>query len=108
MIYAISKRVLDMQCDRCKNNIATVHIVKLLMEASRSLIYARYCAKDSKEIDLSDSLNFHTPFSFQNTLSGLMDYFDQSQRRSTVKGRLGPTCGTTYVEFKKTGILWMQ
>ncbi|NLP27233.1 MAG: excinuclease [Clostridia bacterium] len=94
-----------MQCDRCKNNIATVHIVKLVNGSKQEFNLCQDCAKESKEIDLSDSLNFHNSFSFQNILSGLMDYFDQSQRRSTVKEDLCPTCGTTYAEFKKTGIL---
>ncbi|NLZ48125.1 MAG: excinuclease [Clostridiales bacterium] len=94
-----------MYCDKCKTNIATVHIVKVINGVKQEFNLCQDCAKESKEIDLGESLSFHNSFSFQNILSGLMDYFDQSHRTSTAREAMCPTCGTTYGEFKKTGVL---
>lgn len=94
-----------MLCDKCKRNNASVHIVKIINGAKQEVNFCEDCARESNEIDISDTLKFDNTFSFQNILSGLVDYFNQSQSETKPVQVACPACGTTYGDFKKRGFL---
>jgi protein arginine kinase activator len=94
-----------MLCELCKQNEATVYITKIINGNKQEMRICEKCAKENEGINITGDVNFITPFSFQNILSGLMDYISQAQ--STETKTLEPNCkkcGTTYNEFKKTGV----
>jgi len=94
-----------MLCELCKQNEATVYITKIINGNKQEMRICEKCAKENEGINITGDMNFITPFSFQNILSGLMDYINQSQPSETKP--IEPNCkkcGTTYSEFKKTGV----
>lgn len=94
-----------MQCDNCKKNNASVHIVKIINGDRQEVNLCEECARDAKEIGIGETLKFDNTFSFQNILSGLVDYFNQSQKETRGVEVACPSCGTTYGDFKKKGFL---
>lgn len=94
-----------MLCDMCRKNDASVHIVKIINGKKQELNLCEACARKSNEIGISDTMNFGSPFSFQNILSGLVDYLNQSPQGTRLAEAACPKCGTTYTEFKQSGFL---
>lgn len=94
-----------MLCDKCKKNNASVHIVKIINGDKQELNLCEDCARQNNEIDITDTFKFDNTFSFQNILSGLVDYFNQGQNGNKPTQASCPICGTTYSDFKKRGLL---
>jgi protein arginine kinase activator len=94
-----------MLCDKCKKNNVSVHIVKIINGEKQELNLCEDCARENNEIDISDTFKFDNTFSFQNILSGLVDYFNQGQKENKPVEAACLTCGTTYGDFKKRGFL---
>lgn len=96
-----------MLCEICKQNEATVFITKIINESKQELRICEKCAKESEGLNISGDMTFSTPFSFQNILSGLMDYISQSQptQEHKIADPVCSNCGTTYSDFKKSGLL---
>ncbi|MDP4088518.1 MAG: UvrB/UvrC motif-containing protein [Bacillota bacterium] len=94
-----------MLCDRCRKNEASVHIVKIINGARQESNLCEACARQSNEIEISDTMKFGSPFTFQNILSGLVDYLNVSPQGTKPVEAACPKCGTTYGEFKQTGFL---
>ncbi len=94
-----------MLCDRCRKNDASVHIVKIINGEKQELNLCETCAHQANEIGISDTIKFGNPFSFQNILSGLVDYLNISPQGMRTLETACPKCGTTYAEFKQTGYL---
>lgn len=88
-----------MLCEMCKKNEATVHITKILNGEKQEISICDECAK-SKE-----GLNVSTPFSIQNVLNGIMDYISQSTGKENNVEPVCKNCGTTFSDFKRTGLL---
>lgn len=92
-----------MQCETCKKNQATVHIIKFVNGAKREIYICESCAKETKGLGVSGEME--SPLTFQNILSGLVDYINQSSQNNRNPNDICPVCGTTYDEFKQRGLM---
>lgn len=92
-----------MFCDICKKNEATVHLTKIINGVKQELNICEKCAKEAEGID--GQISFGTPFSFQNLLSGIMDYMSYPTGVTKATEVICKNCGTSYSDFKKTGLL---
>ncbi len=91
-----------MLCDKCQKNPATVHIVKMINGDKKEINLCQSCAQANTEMVLTGG--FLSPFSFQNILSGFVDYIGKnSQDNST--GIKCPSCGMSAEELKHTGLV---
>lgn len=94
-----------MLCDICKKNEATVHITKIVNGIKQDLNLCEKCAVENGELSFVPKINFVAPFSFQNILSGIMDYMNNSNEDTEDFDIICKNCGTSYREFKKTGFV---
>ena len=97
-----------MICERCKKNEATVHITKIMNGIKHETKLCEKCAKETENLNLNFGGDLKLPdaaFSFQNILSGLMDYINQAPQSTTRSELTCKSCGTTYSEFRNNGIL---
>lgn len=86
-----------MMCESCGKNEAHVHLTKIINGAKQELNICENCAK---ELDA-----FQSPFSFQNILSGIMEYMSPTTQIAKSYEIVCENCGTTYNDFKKYGLL---
>lgn len=94
-----------MLCEICKKNEANIHITKVINGVKHDLNICEKCAKEKGEFNFSSPIDFSSPFTFQNILSGIMDYVgssDEAQKNSDI---ICNNCGTTFSEFRKKGFL---
>lgn len=96
-----------MLCDACKKNEASVHITKVVNGVKQEYNLCDQCAKEVKGINFVDmgNMDFNSPFTFQNILSGIIDYINQSAQPSVNYVPTCKNCGMTYTEFKKHGLM---
>ncbi|ADL53432.1 UvrB/UvrC motif-containing protein [Clostridium cellulovorans] len=95
-----------MICEKCKENEATIHIEKYINGEKEEMNLCEKCAKETGAFGMMGSSIFGD-FTFQNILSGFMDYVnigkssnDIPKTEVTCSG-----CGTTLSEFSKKGIV---
>lgn len=86
-----------MICESCGKNEAHVHLTKIINGKKQELNICESCAKELED--------FQSPFSFQNILSGIMDYMSPSTQTTQSYEPTCKSCGATYSQFKKTGLL---
>lgn len=94
-----------MLCEKCKVNDATVHIVKMTNGNKQEMRLCEKCANDITDIPFGENFEAIDGFTFQNLLSGLVDYMNNNAKDKEVKENSCDNCGMTYSEFKKTGLL---
>lgn len=94
-----------MICEICKKNKATVHVTKIVNNNKQEFNICEECAREMDGLNFNDSLNFGTPFSFQNILSGIMDYVSQPAQSIKSSDLVCENCKTSYREFKEQGLL---
>ena len=94
-----------MLCERCKKNMANVHITKILKGVKQELNLCEKCAKETDEFNLGVNMSLPNGFTFQNVLSGIMDYINQPVESGIRDENACLSCGTTYSDFKKSGLL---
>lgn len=94
-----------MLCDICKKNNATVHLTTILNGVKHEMSICEKCAREKENIKFSGIMDMSSPFTFQNILSGLMDYMKQTGSTQSEVEHACPNCGTTYTDFKKDGVL---
>lgn len=94
-----------MFCENCKKNEAAVHITKIINGKKQEMNICENCAKELEAFDIGGSMGFGSPFSFQNVLSGIMDYMSSSQQVNKTVDLVCKNCGATYNDFKKYGLL---
>lgn len=94
-----------MLCDMCKANPATVHIVKVVNGAKQELNICESCAKSSQGFGIPGDLKMQSPFTFQNVLSGLVDYINQSSNSQRNMEVVCSKCGMSYSDFKKLSLM---
>ncbi|WP_406541909.1 UvrB/UvrC motif-containing protein [Clostridium ljungdahlii] len=95
-----------MICDICKKNEATVHITKIINGSKQDINLCEKCAMEKGELNFVPQIDFVSPFGFQNILSGIMDYMTSGNNEEHKTFDIScKTCGTSYSEFKKTGLL---
>ncbi|MBP2033153.1 protein arginine kinase activator [Clostridium algifaecis] len=94
-----------MLCDICKKNEATVHITKIVNGAKQDINLCEKCAMEHGELSFVPQIDFVSPFSFQNILSGIMNYMNNTSTTQDDFDITCKNCGTSYREFKKTGLV---
>lgn len=94
-----------MQCENCKKNEANVYLTQIINGKKQELRLCEQCAKELNGFHNEASNSFGSAFTFQNILSGLMDYMSPSQHITKTSDLTCKNCGTTYSEFKKNGLL---
>lgn len=94
-----------MLCEVCHKNEANVHIKKIINGEKKELHVCEKCAKEVEGLDINADMDFISPFSFQNILSGIMDYIGTTYPDMRSSELTCKNCGTTYSEFKETGLL---
>lgn len=94
-----------MLCEVCKKNEANFHIAKIINGVKEEKHVCEHCAKNLEGINILSDMNFSSDFSFQNLLSGFLDYMNTTTKTSLPSEIACSTCGTTYREFKNSGFL---
>jgi len=96
-----------MLCDNCKKNEATIHIKKLMNGDKQEYSLCEACANELNEMNFVDisSIGLNNTFTVQDLLGGIIDYVNQSSQSSAVNIPTCKTCGMSYTEFKKTGLM---
>ncbi|WP_123054757.1 UvrB/UvrC motif-containing protein [Clostridium sp. JN-1] len=96
-----------MLCESCKKNEATVHITKIINGVKKELNLCEKCANENGEFNFVPQIDFFSaPFTFQNVLSGMMDYIGNSN--NTAQYNFNVTCSNcnlNFEEFKRTGLV---
>lgn len=93
-----------MICEVCHNNEANVHITQIINGSKKELNVCESCAKNIQGVNISSDMDFISPFSFQNILSGIMDYIGDASHSNECEELVCKNCGTTYSEFKDKGL----
>ncbi|MBE6065119.1 UvrB/UvrC motif-containing protein [Clostridium cochlearium] len=94
-----------MLCERCKKNNANVHITKVINGEKQELNVCNKCASEMGDIYSSiGESEFVSPYTFQNLLSGLMDYMNGISEKTSVNTETCKKCGNSYLEFKEKGL----
>lgn len=94
-----------MLCEMCKQNNATMHIVKIVNGIKQELNICDKCAKKTEGVGFVGDMKMETPFGFQNILGGLVDYINQSSHSGNNVETACPNCGMTYAEFRHNGLM---
>ena len=94
-----------MLCEKCKKNEATYHITKIIDNNKQEINLCEKCAKDSGEFNIMSKFDMYSPFTFENLLSGIMEYISLPVEAGKTYELKCSNCGTTYSEFKKKGYL---
>lgn len=94
-----------MLCELCEKNQANVHITKIVNGVREEKNLCDQCAKKVEGFNLGGEIEITSPVSFQNILSGIMDYMSQTTPSKTAADLICENCGTSYREFKETGLL---
>lgn len=95
----------NMLCDMCKKNEANVHITKIVNGIKQDVNLCEKCAMENGELSFVPQIDFVSPFSFQNILSGIMNYMNNTSSTQDNFDVTCKNCGTSYREFKKTGLV---
>ncbi|WP_027626557.1 UvrB/UvrC motif-containing protein [Clostridium lundense] len=94
-----------MLCERCKKNEANVHIAKIINGVKQELNLCEKCAKEMGNFNVHADMNLVSPFTFQNILSGIMDYISQPSEKGNNYTPVCKNCGTSYKEFREKGLV---
>lgn len=92
-----------MLCERCQKRPATVHFTQVINGYKTEMNLCEECARETGQLNFEPfTFPFGSLFSFDNLLSGLMDYTPGTYVEQNIKCTV---CGNTYEDFKKTGRL---
>jgi protein arginine kinase activator len=94
-----------MNCEICGKNQANVHIVKIANGIKQHMNICDKCAVESDELNLSATMVMPGDISFQNVLSGIMNYISQPIQSTLKEEYVCADCGTKYENFKENGLL---
>jgi protein arginine kinase activator len=94
-----------MLCEMCKQNNASVHIVRIINGAKQELNICERCAKESQGFGFDEDIKMDAPFTFQNVISGWMDYMNQSPHNVRHTEAACQHCGMTFAEFRQKGLM---
>ncbi|MFV9511695.1 UvrB/UvrC motif-containing protein [Tepidibacillus sp. LV47] len=95
-----------MLCENCHQRPATLHYTKIINGKKTEYHLCEQCAKEKGEIFPYD-FPYDTPeFSFNNLLSGLLNFdpiINGHHHPTSLEQLRCQTCGLTFSQFKKTG-----
>ena len=86
-----------MICENCGKNEANVHLTQIINGEKQELNICENCAREIQ--------GFQSPFSFQNILSGIMEYMSPTVQTVKSYEVICKNCGASYNDFKRTGLL---
>ena len=84
-----------MQCERCKKNVATVHLTEIVKSQKTEKHLCEQCAKD-------EGYTIKTHVSLQDLLTAFISAHGEAE---DMAGTTCPDCGMTYVDFRSEGRL---
>ena len=84
------------KCERCKKNLATVHLTEIRNGKREEIHLCEQCARDLK-------VPHKTPLSVNDLLGILIEKEEQSGAARPGEDVKCPNCGITFSEFKKKG-----
>lgn len=88
-----------------QKNDANVHITKIANGSKYEYNVCENCAKERGDLGFSGQVDFSSPSTFQNILSGIMDYIGTANQTQKASDISCSKCGTTYTEFKQKGLV---
>src|SRR5690554_6585666 len=91
-----------MLCQECKQNIATVHMAKIINNQKTELHLCEDCARQRE-----DFMNI-TPFSVNDLIAGFMDMGKAKPTYSKPAPSRCAVCGMDYNQFRKIGRVGCQ
>lgn len=94
-----------MICEICNKNDATIHVTKIINGSKQELNICTGCADKMGGFNIVPDMDIISPFSFQNIVSGLMDYVNINTSKNKGLDLVCKNCGLTYREFKEKGLL---
>lgn len=94
-----------MLCNRCNKKEATFHISRVINGVKHEEHLCDDCAREDDALNLIQDMKLPSGFSFQNILSGFMDYMNSTTETNLPSEVICNKCGKTYTEFKNTGLL---
>lgn len=94
-----------MLCENCHKNEANVHFTQIINGVKQEYNLCEICAKEVQGFSMGSDFGFGPSFSFQNILSGLMDYMSPPVQVNKAQELACKNCGTTFKDFKKNGLL---
>lgn len=94
-----------MLCDICNKNEASIHVTKIINGNKQELNICTGCADKMGEFNIVPDMDIVSPFSFQNIVSGLMDYVNINTSKNKGLDLTCKNCGLTYRQFKEKGLL---
>lgn len=94
-----------MLCEMCKKNDAVFYVTKVVNGNKEEIRLCEHCAKKFDGFNMVNEMGILSPFSFQNVLSGLMDYIEESQSDKLDTEVSCKNCGMTLSEFKDKGLM---
>ncbi|MEG1003810.1 excinuclease [Clostridium sp.] len=89
-----------MLCERCNNNKASIHLIKVIKGEKTGMWLCEDCAKEFGESQLTELLG-KEKFSLSEMLNNIFDM----TTNELMKDNICKACGTTYTEFKEKGLL---
>lgn len=84
---------------------ATVHVTKIINGVKQESNLCEDCAKEVEGLNKSSDGNFVSPFTFQDILSGIMNYMYQPSQNEKTTDIACKNCGMKYREFKASGVM---
>jgi len=87
-----------MTCDVCGKNAATVHLTEIIDEQMNELHLCEECAR-------TKSAAMEQQFGLSDLLAGMVDFQKPANKEEELINVKCPSCGLTYVDFKKIGRL---
>lgn len=94
-----------MLCEICNKKDATIHVTKIINGNKQELNICTGCADKMGELNIVPDMDIISPFSFQNIVSGLMDYVNINTSKNKGLDLVCKNCGLAYREFKEKGLL---
>ncbi len=96
-----------MWCERCKKRQATVHVTKIVNNHKTESHLCEICAGETGQ---ELGFLFEPNFSFQHLLAGLLENefgvkSEAFTERSAQELEKCPTCGLTFTDFRKIGLM---
>ncbi len=94
-----------MLCQVCGEKEANFHMTKIINGEKEEKHICDECAKTVEGGILLSDIKLNNKFSFQDMLSGLIDYMNPSTKTALPSEVSCDVCGTTYRDFREKGLL---
>ena len=95
-----------MLCDKCNINEASIHISKIINGKKMEMNLCDKCAKEKNTLEVIGDIEYAS-FDIDDLFSGLLNYmgtntFMYDKEKKIIRCK---NCGTTFIQFKNTGLM---